>query len=390
MGIFSRFKNVNKSTCYKMITEYGNGFYAWDGDLYHSDIVRACIKPQVKAIGKLNAKHIRERTLADGSKKTDVNPEPYMRFLLEEPNPFMTGQMLWEKAANQLFLNNNAFILIERDAFGLPSGLYHVPCSSAEAIYRGYELYLKFTLSNGKMITAPYSDVIHLRDDFNGNDIFGESPVPALTSMMNVIKTSDQAIVKAIKNSGVIRWLLKINHSARPEDVRKAVLDFQKTYLDVESETFGAAGIDGKMDAERIEPKDYVPNAMQTDRMTKRVQAFFGTNDNIIHASYNEDEWIAYYEARIEPYAEQMSREFSRKLFTKKERGFGNKIIFESNNLTFASMSTKLNLVTFVDRGIMTPNEVRQCLNMAPIDGGDNALLRKDTGMLEGGDNSAD
>ena len=52
----------------------------------------------------------------------------------------------------------------------------------------------------------------------------------------------------------------------------------------------------------------------------------------------------------------------------------------------FASVKTKLDLVQFVDRGIMTPNEVRGLLNMAPIQGGDKALLRKDTGRLEEGE----
>jgi hypothetical protein len=82
-----------------------------------------------------------------------------------------------------------------------------------------------------------------------------------------------------------------------------------------------------------------------------------------------------------------MSGEYTRKLFSRRERGCGNEIIFESSNLTFASMTTKINLVQFVDRRIMTPNEVRKYLNLAPIDGGDNPLLRKDTGTItKGGD----
>jgi len=28
----------------EMITERGNGFYAWNGSLYHSDLVRSCIR----------------------------------------------------------------------------------------------------------------------------------------------------------------------------------------------------------------------------------------------------------------------------------------------------------------------------------------------------------
>jgi hypothetical protein len=45
-------------------------------------------------------------------------------------------------------------------------------------------------------------------------------------------------------------------------------------------------------------------------------------------------------------------------------------------------MSTKLNLVQFVDRGMMTPNEVRRVMNLGPIEGGDRVLLRKDTGVV--------
>ena len=37
----------------KMVTTQGEFYYAWNGKLYESDIVRACIRPKVKAIGKL-------------------------------------------------------------------------------------------------------------------------------------------------------------------------------------------------------------------------------------------------------------------------------------------------------------------------------------------------
>ena len=39
----------------------------------------------------------------------------------------------------------------------------------------------------------------------------------------------------------------------------------------------------------------------------------------------------------------------------------------------------KLNLVQYVDRGIMNPNEVRAILNMAPREGGDEYIRRLDT-----------
>ena len=129
-----------------------------------------------------------------------------------------------------------------------------------------------------------------------------------------------------------------------------------------------------------------MPNAAQTDRIIKRIYDFFNTNEKIVSSLYTEDEWIAYYENAIEPMITQMSATYSSRLFTRRERAFGNKIVFECSNLTFASMRTKLELVQYVDRGIMTPNEVRAVLNMAPVDGGDRLLRRKDTGFMEGGE----
>lgn len=386
MGLFNRKqKNVSTEAVYKMITDTGNGFYAWNGKLYQSDIVRACIKPKTKAIGKLIAKHVRETITEDG-KKIDINPVPYIRFLLEEPNEYMSGQVMLEKVANQLALNNNAFILILRDSFDRPIGLYPIPCASVEAIYDAAgTLKLKFYMMNGKIMTFPYSEIIHIRDDFFHNDVFGDNPAEALTQIMNVVGMLDQGIINAVKNGGVIRWLLKYTQSLRPEDLKENAQNFVDNYLSMSTNTMGVAATDSKAEAVQVKPNDYVPNAAQTDRQTKRIYDFFNTNEKIVNSTYTEDEWIAYYEAVIEPIAEQLSNEFTRKIFTRKERSYGNRIIFESSNLTYASMDTKLQLVQYVDRGVMTPNEVRYYLNLAPIDGGDVALLRKDTGTLNSG-----
>ena len=98
MGLFAKKKEkvAPVQQIYRMMTEVGNGYYSWNGKLYHSDIVRSCIKPKTKAIGKAIGKHIR-KTVKDGTVKTEVNPMVYMRFLLEEPNEYMSGQMLQEK-----------------------------------------------------------------------------------------------------------------------------------------------------------------------------------------------------------------------------------------------------------------------------------------------------
>ncbi len=384
MGFFSFFRNKtteNAGYKYELITER-SGFYSWNGQLYQSDIIRSCTRPKSKAIGKLLAKHVRKSK--DGLK---INPEPYIRFLLEEPNPYMTGQLLQEKLTTQLELNNNAFALIVRDDFGLPYQIYPLPSTAVEAIHsKSGELFLKFSFSNGKIHTFPYTDIIHLRQDFNENDIFGDSPAKVITSLMEVINTTDQGIVKAIKNSNLIRWLLKFKTTLKPKDITNQVEEFKKSYMDVGTGTGGVAAVDTKADIEQVKPNSYVPNAAVMDRTTKRVYNFFNTNEKIVQSSYNEDEWNSYYESQIEPLAKQLAEEFTRKLFNRKQRSFGNKIFFEASNLQYASAKTKLNLQQMVDRGSLTPNEWREVMGLGPIEGGDKPVRRLDTAVVKEGD----
>ena len=389
IGLFDRLRNKEptQQTKYQLVTERGNGFYAWNGKIYQSDIVRAAMRPKVKAIGKLVAKHVRQTVLKDGTRKLEVNPEPYIRFLLEEPNPYMTGQKLQEKLASQLILNNNAFALIIRDEFGYPAEIYPVPAVSAEAIYdKKYTLYLKFMFANGKIYTFPYADIIHLRQDFNNNDIFGDPIAPALAPLMEIVTTTDQGIVKAIKNGGIIRWLLKFTSTMRPEDLKDRATDFATNFLSIENSGTGVAATDAKAEAQQIDPKDYVPNATQMDKTTQRIYSLFNTNQKIVQSDYDENGWNAYYEAEVEPMVIELSNEFTRKLFSRRERGFGNRILFEAANLATASMQTKLNLAQMVDRGALTPNEWREVFNLVPVDGGDVPIRRLDTAVVKGGD----
>lgn len=373
-------------TGYKLINDLGDGFYSWQGSIYKSDIVRACIRPKAKAIGKLIGKHIR-----DNASGFIDSPDLNIKMLLIDPNPLMSGQLLQEKLAVQLELNNNAFALIKRDVNTLlPTEIYPVPAVEVEMLEGSLgDMYLRFYFEDGSKLIAPYADVIHLRQDFNSHNMFGDSPQEALTDLMDVVKTIDQGLIKAIKNSNVIRWLLKFNQTLRPEDIEAETQRFINNFLSTDSKIVGAAATDAKADAKQVEPKSFVPDDKQMSNTTERIYNFFNTNKSIVQSDYTEDQWNAYYESVIEPVGMQLANEYTRKLFSKRERGFGNRIVFESVSLQYASMSTKLGLEKMVDRGAMTPNEWRKILNMAPIEGGDKPIRRLDTAPVsKGGDES--
>lgn len=388
MGIFQRLRAaVARSPTaaqVKMVTETGNGLYVYDGNLYKSDIVRACIRPKIKAVGKAMPRHIRTTIGPDGKTNTQTNPDPYIRLLLEEPNQYMTWQMYAEKMETQLILNNNAFALIQRDDNGFPVALFPIVASSVQALYnKAGELLLQFWLPNGSTWTFAYTDVIHLRNDYNENDVFGTPPGPALQSVMEVIGTTDRSIINAVRNGAVIRWLLKFTSSSmRPEDIKKQTKDFADAFLDNNNST-GVAGTDVKADAVQLEPHDYVPNALQSQNNITRLYSFFNTNEKIVKSSFSENEWISYYEAQVEPDLLQIAAEHTRKLWNRRQRAFGNKLYLESSNLQYASMSTKLSLKSMVDRGAMLPNEWRAVFGLAPVAGGDEPIRRLDTAPVK-------
>lgn len=380
MRLFNFFnkKSTGTQTRFELVTERGNGTYMWDGKIFESDIIRSCVRPTATAVGKAVPKHIRS-----AKEGVQVNPEPYMRFLLEEPNPYMTCQQFLEKMARQRELSGNAFAVIARDGAGLPCGLYPLDAFSVEASYDGGgDLFLTFSMLNGTRQKFAYSDIIHLRRDFYNNDIFGAPSLETLKPLLNVVSTVDGSIIKAVKNSGLVRWLLKYTSAMRPEDLVENSRQFANNYLSTASDGLGVAATDSKADATQVKTDDYVPNAAIIDRTTARFYNHFGTNSAIIQSSYDENQWNAFYESTVEPILIDLGAEMTRKLFTRNERAFGNKIIFEASNLQYASMATKLALASMVDRGALTPNEWREVLNKAPIPGGDNALLRKDTGTI--------
>ena len=386
MGILKKLFNKNEyRTQLKLVQDQGNGWYSYGNDIFKSDVIRTCVRVQSRAIGKLVPQHIREDS--NGFK---INPEPYIKMLLSQPNPLMNSVSFWEKVSTQLALNNNAFILLEKDRnTGLPFQMYPISAIGVEAIYnKSGELFLKFTQKNGKTDTYPYSSIIHLRQDCSNNDLFGENPMDVLLPLLEIMDLSHQSVIRAIKNSSVLKWLLKFKTNMRPEDIVSKTQEFTNNFLG-EGKNISVGGIDVSTDAQQIFSNDYVPNIDVSDRATQRIYSFFNINEDIIQSKYDENQWLAYQESVIEPISLQMSAEFTRRLFTRKEIAFGNRIVFNCNHLQTASLQTKLSLVQYVDRGLLNRNEVRAILNLPPTEGGDEYLLRLDTATLsERGNNT--
>ena len=79
-----------------------------------------------------------------------------------------------------------------------------------------------------------------------------------------------------------------------------------------------------------------------------------------------------------------LGQELTYKVYTDRQRGFGNEVIYESSRMNYMSMENKLKLVQMVDRMSLLPNEWRAIMNLPPIEGGDKPLYWQNPKINEG------
>jgi HK97 family phage portal protein len=354
----------------KMLNGYTPFFTSFTGDAYEQDTVRTAVDAIARNGAKLKPKHIR-RT-ADGMQKADSNLE---QLLQVRPNPYMDAYSFYYKVITQWYLKNNAFIYIQRDAFGTVRGLYPLLSSTVELLEVSGEMFARFNFMGGQTVVLPYTDLIHLRRFFYKHDIYGETSDAALTPALNLVTTTNQGIVNAIKSSASLRGILKFTSMMKREDLIKQRDDFMKDYMSINNDG-GVAATDGKFDYTELKSTPMMINATQMKLIEEKVYKYFNVNASIVMSDYSEQQWASFYESVLEPISLQLSLEFTAKLFTTGQKGFGNEIVFEANRLQYATNATKISVVTLLmDRGLLSKNDALEIFNLPPIDGGEMRIM---------------
>ena len=278
------------------------------------------------------------------------------------------------KMAAQLIRRSNAFaiVLYTEDFMRIKS---IVPVTVRT--YRIYEddngtvLFWFIWDYDGKAYTIPYQSVIHIKARFDKKRFMGSAPDPQLKNTLELIDTTGEALRNIVKNSANLKGYLKYNNFIDEEELKQKVRDFQKAYMDASNEG-GLAGLDNSTEFHEISQKAPTIPTLQIQFLRENVYRYYNVNENILMSKFTEAEWNAFYESVIEPIALQLSLEFTFKILTERERGFGNRIAFTANRLQYATLQTRASLGSILyDRGIITINEFRELLYYEPIEDGD-------------------
>ena len=351
---------------YKTFTEYAPQFQTWDGTLYEQLLTRTAVERFAVACSSLKPEAV-------GNPRT----KPRVRALFESvPNEYQTWPTFIKLVATRYLTDTTAYILPELDRDLNVLSLHSVKPAYVEVCEYQRKPYGIFHLMSGDEIVIEWQYVCVLARFQYHSDYFGGGNV-ALDPTLALMDAQRQAEELAVKNGARIRFIGQITSMTHEDDLRKKRDRFAADNLGP-GNTSGLMVYDSTFNKiEQVKEDRFTLDPEEMTRIENNVFDYFGTNRDIMQNSFTEEQWNAYYEGAVEPFAVMMSEGLSNVLYTPTERRHGNRAMFSSSRLQYASNSTKRGIVSdMVDRGLMTVNEAREIQQLPPIPGGDVRLVR--------------
>lgn len=352
---------------FEMINGYIPSFNTFGGSIYEMDLTRSCIHSFATHVSKL-------KPIVNGS-----GNQQFERMLQFAPNNFQDTTKFLYQMATIYQVENSVFVVPEYDRSGEVITGFHIVAPSTSTLVRGNNgrLYLKYEYYGNKL-AIEFDRVGVLSRYLYKDGLFGEGNNPLMPTL-EVMNTNNQGIVEGVKNSASIRFFVKLAQALKDEDLEKERKRLTDSQLNVRNNG-GMIMLDRKYeDFKQIDSKPYTVDEGQMQQIKSNVYSYFNTNEAIVQNSYNSDNWNAYYEGVIEPFAIQLSLVLTNLVFGEREKSFGNEILMTVNRLQYLSTQEKLNVTTgLFDRGMLSENDGREIFQMPAIEGGDKYYIRKE------------
>ena len=350
---------------FQMLDGYTPVFTTYDGGVYEMELTRACI-----------------HTFATHCSKLQPNvegPDTYgLKAILEsKPNPFMTSAQFLYKTATIYDAQNTCFILPILDQWDRLIGYYPAAPDQTELREMNDEPFLVYTFGNGEKAAIELSRVGVVSKFLYKNDLIGESN-DALTPTMQLLSTQNQGIAEGIKNSASFRFMATVANFAKGKDLAKE----RKTWVDenLGPDSGGLALFPNTYsNIQQIKSEVKIVDAEQMKLIEGRVFTYFGSNEKILHNQASGDDWSAYYEGRVEPFALQLSQAMTCMTYTANQLHRGNAVFWSANRLQYMTNADKLQVSQgLFDRGILSTNGVMDIWHLPHVPDGDKRYIRKE------------
>ena len=350
-----------------IFTQFGNNIYA-------SDVVQQALKCIADEIKKLNPTHVR-------LVNNDPTPVPGdLQAVLDNPNPLMTTSEFLEKTAWLLLMNYNAFIIPtyyvwEDDKTGVQrkryEALYPITPMQVDFIEDASgKLYTKFMFSNGYKTTIPYDNVIHIRYNYSVNQYMGgnQMGLPDHKALLDTLELNHnilQGIAKAMNASYAVNGIVKYNTLLDDGKTEVALKELERKLKASES---GFLPLDLKAEFTPFERKSALVDQPTLEFIDSKILRNWRIPLPILTGDFNKEQYEAFYQVCLEPIIIAFSQAFTKKLFSDRERAFGNRIDFYPKELIFLSVSQTLEMINILSpTGALYENEKRTALGLKPL-----------------------
>lgn len=344
-------------------------------NIYASDVVQQALKCIVDEMKKLNPTHVRYMNGSD-----PVPVKSTVQDVLNAPNPIMTTSEFLEKTVWLLMLNYNAFIIptyytwiddktgAERRYY---ESLYPINPTQVDFIEDASgRLFVTFWFWNGYKTTVPYDDVIHIRYNYSvnqymGGNIMGQPDHQALLQTLELNDDLLKGVARAMKASYAINGVVKYNTYLDDGKTEAALKELESKLKKSES---GFLPLDLKAEFTPIEHKSAIVNEKTLQFIDEKILRNFGVPLSILTGDYTKEQYEAFYQKTLEPLIVAISQAFTKKVFTTRERAFGNKVELYPKDLIFMTVSQTLEMINILSpTGGLFENEKRVALGLRPL-----------------------
>ena len=349
-----RKKSRTDTAALKTFTEYQPMFTAWDGSVYEQELTRAAIDRFATAASKLKPEY------------RGTNHPAVERMALTYPNQMMTWPKFLYRLATVYEVDSNVAIIpgFAKDMQTI-TAVFPLKFEMAEVVEYAGKPWVIYHTGSGDEYIIEYENTAIISKHQYRSDIFGEAN--CIDSTMKLIHAQEEAQENAIKNGATIRFIGALAGQVREEDMKKKRERFIADNLATENSSGLMLYDQTFTDIKQVSAESYTVNPEEMKRIQDNVCSYFGTNEHILQNSYNENEWAAYYEGKVEPFAIQVGEGLSKMLFSQRELRH-NSFSFSSNRLEYASMASKRNMIRdMLDRGVLTINQCLEILQLPKI-----------------------
>ena len=343
-------------------------------DIYASDVVQQALKCIVDEMKKLNPTHIRYQ----GDDPTPVKGT--IQDVLNDPNPLMTTSEFLEKTIWLLLLNYNVFIIPvfytwedkktgqERRYY---EALYPIKPTQVDFIEDAAgKLYVKFWFWNGETTTLEYENVIHIKYNYSVNDYMGgnEMGQPDHQGLLKTLQLNSDllnGVAKAMKASYAVNGVVKYNTMLDGGKTELALKELEQKLNNSES---GFLPLDVKADFMPLKNDIALVDKETLKFIDAKILRNWGVPLSILSGEYTKEQYESFYQKTLEPLIMAVSQAMTKKMFTKREKAFGNRIELYPKDLIFLSMEQTLKMIEELSpTGAMFENEKRAALGLKPI-----------------------